>query len=71
MASVTLAEVLHKIRQLPRSDRQKFRAILRDSLKDQAGRELGKRVAPLVPDYRGSREMNGWLNIAAITRRKV
>ena len=60
MASVTLEDVLHQIRQLPRSDRQKLRAILSDSLDEPVGRELDKRVAPLVPDYDGSREMQ-WL----------
>jgi hypothetical protein len=60
MTTVTLEDVLQQINQLPRSERQKLRAILSDSLDEPAARGLDKKVAPLIPDYDGSREMQ-WL----------
>src|SRR5262249_26371424 len=60
MNAVTLEEVLHQVNQLPPADRQKLREILIDSPGAPAARELDQRVAPLIPDYDGGREMR-WL----------
>jgi uncharacterized protein DUF5678 len=60
MDTVTLEGVLRQVNQLPPADRQKLREMLDDSFDAPAGRELDKRVAPLIPDYDGDREMR-WL----------
>src|SRR5262245_43337963 len=60
MDTVTLEGVLRQVNQLPPADRQKLREMLDDNLSAPAGRELDKRVAPLIPDYDGDREMR-WL----------
>lgn len=60
MGTVTLEGIVRQVNQLPPADRQKLREILDNSLGAPAGRELDKRVAPLIPNYDGDREMR-WL----------